>query len=674
MQLMAGINSLEIPCTRTYKFGNRFLAGMIIFICLLLAPGVSADDTDPDALLEEYRSIMDIAAFKDMENNSLLAGWQVFSGDGFPEDGQGAQTEAWSLNDAGAFCAGTSGPLSLVSPLAPVEDGLVSISGSIMAVGGGASRVVLRWMGEGKSLAQVVFRETPPAPDGRRRFNLSENERPVGADAFRLALIHVPEAGDDFCWQTARINALFNYVPALKLLYNRVGYEQIAPKKFTVWSNFPATEARFALADLTGEIVFQAPLGRAERISGAGGVTWEGYYYRGDFTNFEEEGAYTLTLSLDAHPPLAADIDIGFNLFWEKAFLPAVQPFERMRADELSVDAFPRLWNDPGLNSASDAVLLWSLVYSWSMLRLRFPEDPPLLLLEREAVYGADRVARWILEGNAEEMCRQEECGRYLNALSCIARFQKDRGDIFEAARQVLTLLMEEKKNDPWTFFAALDLYGATGDENYLVYALDIYPGLTLERVEALLDYESLTNTVVTVALQHAFTEMMDQLLSRADNPFGLTQSIAPPGSGFFTWTKDAKFPLLGSDSRVLSAMQTSLHAYRYTARKDYAAFAYDQLNWLLGNNPYGSCLISGMCGKDGPPVVVSGEKAPETSEGLVLHGVGPREADLDLPRFAATPDDGPTENTNGYSLYNNVLYIQALASLKRIPIARPRP
>ena len=304
-------------------------------------------------------------------------------------------------------------------------------------------------------------------------------------------------------------------MPEIKLLYNRVGYEQVAPKRFTVWSNFPAQTGRLTLADLTGEVVFQAPLGDGERILGADGAMWEGYYYRGDFTNFEEEGAYTLAITLDASEPLAAEIQIGFNLLWEKAFLPAVQAFQRHRADNRSGDGVPRLWNDPGLNGAPDALLLWSLVYSWSLLRMRFAGEPPLTLLEQEAFYGADRVARWILQGNAEKLARHEECERYLNALSCIANYKQSGDEMLEAARQVLSLLMAEKRDGPWVFFAALDLYAATGEETWLVYAQEIYPGLTLERVESLLEYEAITSTLITIPLQHTFTEMMDQVIPR---------------------------------------------------------------------------------------------------------------------------------------------------------------
>lgn len=670
---MAVMNFWKIRYTDRKSLKKRILTGAAFLLCTLLLRAAPASGSDEGGLLEEYRPVMDMAAFADKENGGLLDGWKVFTGDTWPETGQEATAEAWTLNGDGAFCPGASGPLSLVSPPIALEEGLESLSASVMAAGAGSSRVILAWMGAGKALEQAAFRETPPAPDGRRRFNLSESIRPAGADTLRLVLMHAPEAANGFCWQTARVSALFKYVPEIKLFRNRVGYEQVAPKRFTVWSNFPAQTGRLTLADLTGDVVFQAPLGDAERISGADGATWEGYYYQGDFTNFEEEGAYTLAVTLDASDPLAVEIQIGFNLLWEKAFLPAVQVFKHHRAGEISGDGVPRLWNDPGLNGAPDAVLLWSLVYSWSLLRMRFPGEPPLTLLEEEVFYGADRVARWILQGNAEAMARHEECGRYLNALSCTAHFKQGGDEILEAARQVLSLLMAEKKDGPWVFFAALDLYAATGEESWLVYAQEIYPGLTLERVESLLEYESITSTLVTIPLQHAFTEMMDQIMPRADNPFGLACFAEKDGRGFFTWKKDIDMPLLGNASRVLSAMQTSLHAFRYTARKEYQAVAYDQLNWLLGNNPYGSCLVSGLCGED-PPVVIAGETAPEAPPGLVLHGIGPRKADLDLPHFATSPEDGPTENTNGYSLRNNALYIQALSSLKRIPAPRPRP
>ena len=272
-----------------------------------------------------------------------------------------------------------------------------------------------------------------------------------------------------------------------------------------------------------------------------------------------------------------------------------------------------------------------------------------------------------------EQIARHDEFPLYLNALTCIAHYKQDADNLKEAARLLMKPLLDEKRRGMWFFFAAMDLYDATGEVSYLEYAKEIYPDIVLDRAESLLDYEYATDTPVSVFLREAFSRQADALLANAANPFGLVRSQEYAGKGFFTWNAGVNYPLLGNSVRLLSAVQMACQAYRYSAQKEYLTFVYNQLNWLLGNNPFGVCLISGLCGEHNPPVFHSNAPEADSEGALVLHGTGPREPDLDLPCFSVSSEGAPGEYTNGFSLHNNARYIKAMAYLKRIPVVRPR-
>jgi len=645
---------------------------LVLTPCVMNFPCAATEGTGGESLREEYRPILEVSSFAD--GGALLRDWAVILGDTWPGQQQPAPETSWSLGAAaasgpGAVCVASPEPVSLVSPPISLDAGLQSLSGGVTASGAGNAKALLLWTAGDRLLETVALREAPTSPTGLRRFNLSDSMRPADAAAARIVLVGQAGGAEPLCWQTARLSGMIAYTPEVSLRWNRLGYEQVAPKRFTVCTNFPATAGKFYLEDAVGDRVFLAVLGDGKRIQGADGATWDNYYFEGDFTEYEEEGDHTLTVLVEDCPPVSVPVRIRFNLFWEEAFLPAVLPFRSHRAEGRTEDGFLRLWADPGLNAGSDAALLWSLVQSWSLLRGRFAQEPPLMALEEEAFYGAARLADWILEGNASRLTDREEYGLYLNSLSCIARYRKEAGTIREAAQLLLAPSLEQKRPGAWCFCAALDLYAATGEVRWLEYAKEIYPGITMERVESLLDFEELTDTPVTQHLKETFAKQADPLLAAADNPFGLVRSVELGGRGFFTWNAGAELPLLGNNSRLCAAMQTVAQAYRYSAQKEYLVFVYDQLNWIFGNNPFGACLVTGICDETKPaPIPADKEEA-----GLVLHGIGPQAADSDLPLFYGDSTETLDENTQGCSLQNNARYLRALAFLKRIPVGRPK-
>lgn len=622
-----------------------------------------------ESFREEYRPLLDLSSFTETGQETLLEGWRVFDGGPWSEEAGMLDADSWSLTTVEAntaVCLAGNASARVISPPRMLEEDLEALSASVTATGPGQAEVVLLWMRDEDIIHQVPFRAIPETPDGRRRFNLSESERPEGADTVRLMLATTGGAGVPFCWQTARITGLYRYRPEITILVNRVGYEQTMPKRFAVRANFLAENARFTLSDDMGALVYEGVLDRGQRIQGFGGAVWEDYYYPGDFSGFETEGDYELAVMLDDMDPVHVPITLRFNVLWERAFLPALLPFQQLRMPEDDGAESLHLWRDSGISAVSDGQLLWSLVNAWHLLRGRFPNDPPLLLLEQEVIYGVNRLAKWVLSHPAEALEKQSDYFWRLNALTCASRYLKE-GGVLEAAKRLLELPLQERRPGLWFFFAAMDLHAATDEEAYLNYAKEIFPGIVLERVEPFLDFELLEEVALTPHIVQAFHEQAQPLVNTTDNPFNLMR----PGRGFFVWEESSEHPLLGGNTRILSAVSLAAQAYRYTMQREFLLFVYDHLNWLMGNNPFGMCLVAGLCA-DAEPAVAPGMLPPERSAGAVLHGIGPREKDLDIPAFSVGRETLPGLYTNGFSLHNNAAYISAMAYLKRIPILRP--
>ncbi len=621
----------------------------------------------------EYKTILEITP-DDMAAGPP-AGWTFIDGDETALDTIPADAETWGEDeDAQAFSiAPQSTPVTLLSPPLPLEPACVAVSGVILGAGANEVAATLRWLENNVTAQTESWREPPVSSDSRRRFNLAETEAPEGADGARVALTVYPEDAAGFRLESIRLMGVFSSKPEVAMFHNKVGYEQVGPKSFVVSANFRSDKAAFSLVDAFGTTVYSGDLSRTTRIQGADGAEWDGYYHRGDFSALQEEGEFTLTVELDHGAPVTAPIRIGFNVLWEEAFAPALAPFKRLRAP-VSDNSTLQLWNATFTGDASDAALLWDIVRSWSILRGRFQDTPAFAPLHEEALYGLERLAHWINDGNAAAITSKRDETLFAASLACGARFHPDSEAIRNAARQLAERIMTANRACPLCFSVAMDLYATTQENRYLEYARIIFPGVSTERVETLLDYEGYTGAFITPALGNLFEGIAEQVVTHADNPFGLPLQTEAAGRGFFVWNADAQDPLRGANTRLLATAEIMAQAQRYAANPQFREFVHDQINWLLGNNPYGVCMVVGLCDGDAsPPVVLPAGMTRDDLYGAVLHGIGPRAADDDRYHFDMGNTGAVNESTNGFSLYNNARYISALAYLKRIPVARPR-
>jgi len=620
----------------------------------------------------EYKSLLELAAANVTE--TMPEGWNIVVGDASPGSAA-ADSALWHVENDGSGISimPQTQSLSLTSPVLSLNDSCTTLSGVVLGSGIAKVEAQIRWMSKDAVVDVAPLREPPVSNEANRRFNLVETNRPDNTDAAQLLLTVYPndDAQATFRCTAVNLTGAFSSIQSLTLCHNKIGYEQVGPKFFTVCANFIARQARFTVNDAVGESVFSGELSTAERIQGAAGAEWEGYYYRGDFSVFEEEGDFTLTVALDEYEPGTAPIRIGFNLLWDEAFAPALAPFKRLRMEPSEEKNTLQLWNPAFAGEATDAALLWDIVRSWSIVKGRFRNDPAFVPLNDEALYGLGRVAQRVVEHNnaGSEDTIQETL--YAASLACGAHYYKESAIILEAAKLLAEDTMNKNLEGALPFSVVMDMYEVTQENRYLEYAKRIFPGISAIRIEPLLAYEEYTDEYISVNINNMFTKFADPITKNANNPFGLTQATSEGQRGFFLWKQEVKEPLKGSNARILAAVEIMAQAYRYTAKFEYKNFVYDQLNWILGNNPYNVCLIAGLCDPDIPSVTLPEGWTLADANGFVLNGIGPSKAEVDSPQFAVTTDD-ISENTNGFSLYNNARYISAMAYLKRIPVVRP--
>ena len=574
-----------------------YMIAFFIFSLLFFAPAsVQAYEEDEEDILENNIILLDLSCPASAGEGEILKGWQSVSVDLEEEENWLQKPRPLKLKEEQTVdgCALIMAARNVwLSEALAVDENTLFLSGAVMASGSENMSVALIWSGEGEMVAKEDFRKISVQGGERFRFNLADASRPEEADAVRIALCN-EDPEKDALWHSILLSTVVSYRPEIMVTASRIGYEPEWPKTFAVHGNFRASRAVFVLKDDTNKECFRGMLSPAENIQGFGDSVWPGYYYRGDFSDFQEEGVFTIDVELDDQPVISREIFIQYQLLWNRAFAPPLEAFKASRSRENQQEGRLSLWDEGGINPASQAELLWKLVRSWSLVRMRFAGHPVLVALEEEVRYGAEKAAASFLAQAAGELEDPDEANWYLNALTCIVRTGTASDAVTEAATLLWKQMLENGVEGPWMFYAALDLYAASGEEDYFHYAASTIPEITVDRVESLLDYESLSDFQVSGHLREIFSEKGKALFRSAENAYGLPQGVTTEEKGFFLEnTEGDELHPRGNTLRVLAAAEVAAQTYRYTADKNFLRFVCDQFSWIWGNNPFDVQLVA---------------------------------------------------------------------------------
>ncbi|HNT88551.1 MAG TPA: glycoside hydrolase family 9 protein, partial [Candidatus Hydrogenedentes bacterium] len=568
-----------------------------------------------------------------------------------------------------------------------------------------------------------------PGANGWHRFSLSESELPENADRFALVLITEARDGEAAWWDGAQLYGEYERVPKVGVYYNQVGYESQGPKCFTAYSNFAPASATFEIRSDTGESVYGGSLGSAEKITDINGRDWDYYYLRGEFTDFERGGAYRIRVTLDGHSAESDVFDIAKDLLWDKVLPVALNHFTYQRSgveipnfqaaahlddavDPETKEALPLSggWYDNGLGAKlTNPYVLWKLAQAYDAAAWRFDaldtnRDGVNDILG-ELVWGADYVKRLLSHettayqgvqatpdysgpfgrdtdnapGTADDRHAEhtDDTALHLAGLACLARYVKDRQPYVDTVAKALDRDLAAGWRGPGQFAAAMNLYLATREDRFGERAQELFPGVDLEFVDSINAHDDEFGSFSTIEIGMKFTTQADALLRLADNPFGVC-TYGPPNKPVFFSGPDGKDGAAdGNTQYVLQAAEFMARTYRFAPKPEYLRFIHNQLNWLLGDNPFGLCLVEGLGHERAPAYhdlrVFTGTRRG-AMPGAIAKGIGPKGPGDDRPYFDLRDVDLPESRTNACDIRNNALMVSTIAHLKRFRFAAMPP
>jgi len=624
-----------------------------------------------------------------VENKPLLAadgfgtpdtgpqGWSIL-----PEGAGTVTLEPSPLAGGGVIAVVASSASDTAPALAmqpePLAPALRTVSATVL--GKDAARALLRWTGRGGGvLVEQELRKADVTPEGWQRFRLGETTKPRGATGVALVLVGLPDA-PPAQWAQPQIQAAFERVPVVQVFHNQVGYELAAPKHFTAAASFAGQDATFRILDREG---VEAHAGRFEAaipIQGAYGSDWGMHYWRGDFTALNTPGTYRIEVSVDGAKTVSAPFEIDQDLLWNRTFPLVSAALEAHRCDDARVGAVIPCGGPPaggwhegdgtGRDKTPQHAHALAEVYSMLRWRLDIPnmEEPPVLL--QEVLWSADYLIAAASTAAADADLSVEAA-----ALAALARLNPKEPRLLEAAQAAMRHERTRGADGPMAFAALLDLFTATRDPAIESEVRALYKAEASGPPESVVRYENEVDemSMVSFSLGKRLSDETDALLKLADNPFGIaTRKLDGQTNFFATPPPGSDAPLLGNTAAILEAATTAARAYRFNPKREYQTFIFDQLNWILGNNPAGICLIEGLGAANLPTYARA--YAPDLPRGAmagtIANGFAPMAAGDDRPRLDLSGAAMPDPVTNACTVSNIVRYLEAVGNLKRIRVS----
>ncbi|MCC6490472.1 MAG: glycoside hydrolase family 9 protein [Candidatus Hydrogenedentes bacterium] len=672
----------------------------------LAAAIANAEDYPEGSPLRETLSALP----RDWTSETLSATLQISS------DSPRSGTHALKVTSSGARPVFASVPI-------PVERGLRAIRAQVY-VSIAAAEARVRWLGPSGVLAESVLTAAESEAGAWTRLGIEHAGTPRGAQWLQLVCT-TPASGGPVYWDDASIEGEYLRKPQLRVAVNQAGYDTGAPKRFTAWSSFDfAGPATFSLVDPAGQAVFEGELKPEGRITGAYGSDWGYHYWRGDFSSFDVSGQYHIRVTVGALESRSWPFTIGEQVLWNTTARPAYRFFYFQRCgcevpgfhgachldDAASPDGTRQYslsggWHDAGdYNTYNNAPYVYGLVCAYALRKEAFDAQDEDAngrsdFLD-EILWGGDLARRMIapdgssygditsgygfwgppeletdnIPGTGDERRIRgnetgNDSGNHVAAAAKIARFIPDNAPYLEAAQRAFQWRAAQGRKDALQLSAALDLYAATGNEDYARQAHELIPHAGWEQAQLVEAYDATFQTDHRSQVREALVARAESMLEQAANPFGVYAFGTKDKPNFFGTPEREGGWHVGNSSHILAAASTVATAYRYEPDPRFLEFVYDQLNWILGNNPYDLCLMEGV-GSFNPPSYhhryAAGGVPRGAVPGSVVNGITWRGVGDDRPYFDMRGLDIPDFEPNEVWLPHNTNYLSVMANLHR--------
>ena len=177
-------------------------------------------------------------------------------------------------------------------------------------------------------------------------------------------------------------------------------------------------------------------------------------------------------------------------------------------------------------------------------------------------------------------------------------------------------------------------------------------------------------NDPLVPAIRDALQRYVGFCVSTADNPFGISKVSVGKQEYFF---RPITRGVVGDNWMYLTRVWAAALAYRVTGEPQALQFATDQMDWILGKNPYGLCQFEGE-GSYNPHwyhhryASIPGKERGAVP-GAIPNGFMPSVWGLDQPGFDMSYPNTGQRNRVSYRtsepfLVENMCYLLALSAL----------
>jgi len=176
--------------------------------------------------------------------------------------------------------------------------------------------------------------------------------------------------------------------------------------------------------------------------------------------------------------------------------------------------------------------------------------------------------------------------------------------------------------------------------------------------------------------IRTALARYIDFCLTTAENPFGLAKQSVGEQDFFFEPTST-----LGHNFEILARAWSAIVTYQVTGQQTALTFALDQIDWVMGKNPYGLCMMEGA-GSHNPPRYhhrydsIPGRERSAVP-GAIPNGFVRTPRALDQPGFDMSRSrierDHPSYRTSEPWLVHNMWHLLAVSALQRAVDERAR-
>jgi hypothetical protein len=165
--------------------------------------------------------------------------------------------------------------------------------------------------------------------------------------------------------------------------------------------------------------------------------------------------------------------------------------------------------------------------------------------------------------------------------------------------------------------------------------------------------------------LRASLAKYLEFCLSRADNPFGLSRQGTGAAAVYFHPSVG-----LGVNFWLLGRARAAAEIYELSGDRRALVYAVDQLDWVMGKNPYGLCMIEGQ-GTTNPPRyhhrynMIPGRERGAVP-GAIPNGFVNEMGMFDRPGFDMSRGGrrSPSHVTSEPWLVHNILHLLAVSAL----------